>query len=261
MDSTMLDQIDDVTVREDASVQKARVELAAVHRLAVLDGLHEGTWNHFTVRHPTRPGRLLMTPPDTHWSQVRASTIIDVGPEFPRFGSSWIAYRIHTPLHEARPDISCVLHVHSPALTAMSMLADCRLRMTDQNALDFYGRVAVTDELDALQEADMRQGEVMAEALGDSCTVLLLRNHGAAVAGPTIAAAYHDLYTLDRTCHAQLMALATGEPLRELSDAQAAQYQERSAVDEQSGGIVDSGGKHLAAMMDVLNATEPDYAS
>jgi len=36
---------------------QARVDLAAAHRLAVMHGLHEGIFNHLTLRIPPRPGR------------------------------------------------------------------------------------------------------------------------------------------------------------------------------------------------------------
>src|SRR5687767_13096620 len=135
---------------ETASAEElaARIDLAAAHRLAVRDGLAEGTWNHLTLTHPEDDERMLMTPPDTHWSQVTASSLLDVGPDSEPRGSAWIAYRIHYPIHAAHPDARCVFHVHSPGVVAISMLEDCRLRMVEQSALHFYGRCAVTAEFD-----------------------------------------------------------------------------------------------------------------
>ena len=240
-------------------VKAARIDLAAAHRLAVRDGLNEGTWNHLTLSHPDDPERMLMTPPDTHWSQVTATSLLDVGPDFHPDGSAWIAYRIHYPVHSARPDARCVLHVHSPAIKAMSMLQDCRLRMVDQSALMFYNRCAVTEEFDGLQDANTDQGKVMAESMGENCSVLFLRNHGAVVTGPTVGKAYSELYMLERTCASQLMALATGLPLTELSEQQMQVFTARTKVDQEqndTGGILD---RSFAAMKRVLDATEPDY--
>ncbi|MBT7760066.1 MAG: hypothetical protein HN732_22240, partial [Rhodospirillaceae bacterium] len=36
----------------DAAQRQARIDLAAAHRLAVKDGLHEGIFNHFTLAVP-----------------------------------------------------------------------------------------------------------------------------------------------------------------------------------------------------------------
>lgn len=249
------------TVANETSdrVRGARIDLAAAHRLAARDGLAEGTWNHLTLTHPEDPDRMLMTPANEHWSQVTASSLLDVGPGFDPSGSAWVAYRIHGPVHAARPDARCVLHVHSPAVTALSMLEDCRLRMVDQTALTFHGRVAVTAEFDGLQAANEDQGKVMAAALGEHCTVLILRNHGAVVTGPTVAQAYVDLYLLERTCSAQIKALATGLPLNELSEEQLAAFVARSRTDRNENGMADVFARNFEAMKRVLDRAEPDY--
>jgi ribulose-5-phosphate 4-epimerase/fuculose-1-phosphate aldolase len=239
-------------------VRDARVDLAAAHRLAVRDGLSEGTWSHLTLIHPEDPERMLMTPPYRHWSQVTASSLLDVGPGFDGDGAAWVAYRIHYPVHAARPDAACVLHVHSPALTALSLLEDARLRMVEQSALYFYGRIAVTDEFDGLEDANMDQGKVMVEALGERCTVLILRNHGVVVTGPSVAQAYVELYMLERTCRAQLTALATGLPLNELTDEQLRRFEARHKVDVEKNGLADQ-GPHFEGMKKVVDAAEPDY--
>jgi ribulose-5-phosphate 4-epimerase/fuculose-1-phosphate aldolase len=240
-------------------IRDARIDLAAAHRLAVRDGLSEGTWNHLTLAHPEDPERMLMTPPDTHWSQVTATSLLDVGPGFDPKGAAWVAYRIHHPVHAARPDARCVLHLHSPAVVAMSMLEDPRLRMVEQSALMFHGRVAVTEEFDGLQEANTDQGKAMADALGPDCSILILRNHGAVVTGPTVGQAYVELYMLERTCNAQLKALATGLPLNELSPEQLSAFEARTRVDRDEHGMGEVLGRSFEAMKRVLDTTEPDY--
>ena len=44
--------------------------------------------------------------------------------------------------------------------------------------------------------------------------VLFLANHGVIVCGPTVAAAFDDLYYLERACMLQVLAMGTGKPLR-----------------------------------------------
>ena len=58
------------------SLQELRFELAAAHRMAVLDQLNEGTWNHFTAIVPGRPDLMLTTPVDRHWRQVTAESLV-----------------------------------------------------------------------------------------------------------------------------------------------------------------------------------------
>ncbi|MBU2531470.1 MAG: rRNA adenine methyltransferase, partial [Alphaproteobacteria bacterium] len=51
---------------------QARIDLAAAHRIAVMEGLHEGIFNHLTLRVPGKD-RYYQIPFGTHWSEVTAS--------------------------------------------------------------------------------------------------------------------------------------------------------------------------------------------
>lgn len=240
---------------ESVTIRRGREDLAAAHRLAVRDGLNEGTWNHFTLSHPVDGRRMFQTPSYTHWSLVTAENLVEVGPDFVADDEmEWTAYRIHHPLHEAREDAACVLHVHSPNLVAYSMLEEPRFRALDQNALLLAGRVAWTQEFDGLAADDEEQGRLMAEALGDSATILILRNHGAVVTGPTVADAYTDLYLLERVVQAQLMAFATGLPLRELGERELRTYS-----GDRTAGMNEFRRRHFEAMKDLLDAEGSDF--
>jgi ribulose-5-phosphate 4-epimerase/fuculose-1-phosphate aldolase len=54
---------------------QARYDLAAAHRLSVMYGLNEGTWNHMSLNHPEDSNLTLNSPGYTHWSQVSASNL------------------------------------------------------------------------------------------------------------------------------------------------------------------------------------------
>jgi len=242
---------------DDTVVLAARADLAAAHRLAVMDDLHEGTWNHFSRRLPGSDRRFLFTPPSVHWSQVTASNLIELGPEdeaelAERNDLTWVGYRIHAPILWARPEIEAVLHVHSPYIVAVSMFEDPRFEPAEQNALDFTGRVAVTDTYDGEMPQDIRHGEELARALGDR-DVLILRNHGAVIVGRTLAEAYTDVYALERAARAMILALSTGRPLR-LVDSEVA---ERLMQDNEDMAFKLA---HFEAMKSVLAAREPDFA-
>lgn len=241
----------------EAAVQ-ARIDLAAAHRLAVMDDLHEGTWNHFSRRLPGDPRRFLITPPSVHWSQVTASSLVEHGPEDQATveaegGLAWVAYRIHAPILWARPDVEAVLHAHAPHLLALSMLEDAELPPAEQNALDFQGRIAYTEVYDGEFDQDIRHGEALAKALGDA-DVLVLRNHGTIVVGRTLAEAYTDLYSLERAAKALILALSTQRPLRLVP----VEVAEQLMADNDDLGFKVA---HFEAMKRVLDAREPDYAS
>ncbi|MCP5152886.1 MAG: class II aldolase/adducin family protein [Ectothiorhodospiraceae bacterium] len=234
--------------------QQVRVDLAAAHRLAVMDDLHEGTWNHFSVMSPSQPELMIITPGDTHWSQIRASELTVMGPQAEIVSgrepnpAAWI---IHYPVHRARPDAQCLMHIHAPYSTALCMRKDWKLdTRCCQAAAFFHGRVAYFDEYDG-DLRDASEGERMAAALGDK-SVLLMRNHGALVAAPTIGRAYMDLYLLERACKFQMLAAGDGHEL--------GQIPERIAT-KMGNWARDVGREgHFAGMKRVLDAREPDYA-
>src|SRR5262245_20796418 len=62
-----------------ASEWDARVDLAAAHRLAVMHGLNEGIFNHLTQVVPGKPDRYYQIPFGMHWSEVKASSFMEVG--------------------------------------------------------------------------------------------------------------------------------------------------------------------------------------
>ncbi len=232
-----------------------RCDLAAAHRLAVRDGLNEGTWNHLSAVLPDDPARMLISPGYTHWSQVRAGNLALVddtgqlveGPA-PPTRAGWI---IHGPLHKARPDALCVMHVHAPYITALSMRADSSLdTCSSQQAAQFHGDVAVYEVYDGVLQ-DEAEGFHMAEVLGDK-RILILRNHGALVVGPSVGRAYLDLYQLERACMYQLLALAGGGRLQRIPENIAA---EMSAMARR--GHADP---HFGGLRRLLDEKEPDYA-
>jgi ribulose-5-phosphate 4-epimerase/fuculose-1-phosphate aldolase len=234
------------------SAKDARVDLAAAHRLSVRDNLHEGTWNHLSLVVPGSPDRILITPGHKHWSRVRASDLVELGPEadpddLKHDEAQWVGYRIHYPLHMARPDAACVLHAHPPYATALTIVEGGRLEMAEQNALEFHEQVGYNDEYDAGIPVGMDQGEAMAEALGERNCVLFLKNHGVVVVGATVAIAYTRLYVLERYCRVQAIAKSYGQPLALIPE-----HRRNGAGD----GYKED---HFAAMKDLLDELEPDY--
>ena len=235
---------------------EARLDLAAAHRLAVRDGLNEGTWNHLSLMSPDDPESMLISPGHTHWSQVTASNLALVGPDGQcqdaaagPIRAGWI---IHAPVHRARRDARCVMHVHAPYTTALSMLADTQLdTRSSQQAAQFHGDVAYFEVYDGLLQEES-EGSRMAEALGDK-RVLILRNHGALVAGPSVAAAYLDLYQLERAAMYQILALSSGGKLTQIPEEVAAATSREARAGQHEA--------HFQGMRQALDKSDPDYAT
>lgn len=233
------------------AIRQARVDLAAVHRMAVLDNLNEGTWNHLSVAVPGTPSRMFVTPAAHHWRQVSAGNLVTVeadGSADGRYDRS--AYNIHHPIHQARPDALCILHAHPPYATALSMIEGGRLEMADQNALALYGRIAYDDDYDGFILDPAQTGRLI-EAIGDA-RALVLRNHGVLVVGPTVAEAYCDLYQLERACYFQHIAAGFGRRLAKVPP----EVGHAAARDADASGYKLD---HFAAMKRLLDAEQPDY--
>lgn len=235
---------------------RIRKDLAAAHRLAVRDGLNEGTWNHFSYVSPDEPDKMLITPDRTHWRMVTASNLalldkdggLIEGIRPPRL-AGWI---IHAPVHRSRSDANCVMHVHSPYIVAMSIRTDISFdTQLSQQAAQFHDDVAYYDVYDGLLEAE-EEGYRMADALGDK-RILLLRNHGAMVVAPSISRAYLDLYQLERACMYQLLSGAANDNRVQRIPADVAAGMSAAVRAAPVDGDFD-------AMVEVLDALEPDYA-
>jgi len=240
--------------------RRARIDLAACHRLAARFGLNEGIDNHLTLLVPGRAERFYLAPFGLLWSEVKASDLMEVD-----FGGSVVAGRglvedtalyIHLSVHRLKPAAHCVLHTHMPYATALSMLEEPRLEMAGQNAVGFHGDIAWVD-YNGLA-LDYSEGERLARALGDK-SVLLLRNHGVLVTASSPARAFERLYFLERACQVQLLALATGRPLRILPEsvvqATLAQFRDCAKV-----GGVERTELHFQALKRLLDRSEADYA-
>jgi len=240
--------------------RQERIDLAACHRLAVHFGLNEGIDNHFTVLAPGAAGEFLLAPFGLHWSEVKASDfmVINFGGRVVR-GDGAVedsALCIHLPIHRDCPHARVVLHTHMPYATALGMLDDPHIVMSGQSALMFHDRVAYYD-YNGLA-FDQREGEHMAEALGDK-SVMILRNHGVLVVGETLGQAFERLYFLERVAQLQLLAMSTGRPLRPIPGA----VMQRT-VEQYAGGTTVGGRErtqlHFDALKRLLDRTAPDYA-
>ena len=90
-----------------AAEWQARVDLAAAHRLAVMHGFHEGIFNHLTLTVPGKPDRYYQIPFGLHWSEVKASTFMEVGYDGTvKRGAGDVersCYCIHAPIHRLLP--------------------------------------------------------------------------------------------------------------------------------------------------------------
>jgi ribulose-5-phosphate 4-epimerase/fuculose-1-phosphate aldolase len=210
--------ISSMQARCSAAEWQARVDLAACYRLVDLYGMSDMMANHISSHVPGEAGAFLINAYGMMYEEITASSLIkvDLGGEFlakPDFGEldygiNRAGYVIHSAIHEARPELACVIHTHSWASMAVSAL-ECGLLPITQTAMRFlkigyhdYQGVVLDEAEKSSLLADLGQGEA-----------LILRNHGALVVGRTVGEAFNWMHRLEFACHTQLAAMATGAKL------------------------------------------------
>lgn len=235
---------------------EARIDLAAALRWADRLGLGEGICNHFSLEIPGRPGHFLINPQGLHWSEVTPGDLVVVDAAGRavegRHRVEPTAFFIHGAMHRSKPAARCVLHTHMPYATALTVVHGGRLEWASQNSLKFHGRVAYDDNYNGLA-LDESEGERMC-ALGNEADVLFLANHGVIVCGPTVAAAFDDLYYLERACMLQVLAMGTGKPLRIVSERIAGLTAGQMAQDAEQTEL------HFAAVKRMLDRDDPGWS-
>ncbi|MFI4888954.1 MAG: class II aldolase/adducin family protein [Steroidobacterales bacterium] len=234
-----------------------RVDLAAAFRwLARLD-MHESVANHLSVAVSADGTKFLINPRGRHFRRVSASDLLllDAGdsttlrrPDAP----DPTAWYLHARLHAALPQARCVMHVHSRHATALGCLQDSTMYPIDMNTMRFFNRVALDDGFTGMALSD-GEGERVAGLMRDGRTVLLMANHGVLVTGPSIAAAFDELYYFERAAQTLLMCYATGKPLRILPDSLAA-LTERQWRDYGQLAL-----DHFDNIKAILDEEEPSY--
>ncbi|MDX2060624.1 MAG: aldolase [Gemmatimonadales bacterium] len=235
-----------------------RTDLAAALRWAERLGLNEGIDNHFSCAVSPDGHRFLVNPLGFHWRELRASDLVLASADRTILeGTNQVedtAFFIHSRLHLNHPRARAVLHTHMPYATALTIMEHGRLEMVSQNALQFYGRIAYLDDYEGLA-LDHSEGDRMAAAMGDK-TVLFLGHHGVIVTGPTIHAAWNDLYFLERACMVQVLAMSTGRPLRPIPERVMAEMVRAMNTNPDA---VDQPRKHLEALKRILGREAPDF--
>jgi ribulose-5-phosphate 4-epimerase/fuculose-1-phosphate aldolase len=239
------------------AVRDARVDLAACFRMAARLGLHEGICNHFSFVVPGRDDLFLVNPYGWAFAEVTASRLLVCDFDGHVVAGNGVpeptAFHIHARIHMRKPRAKAAFHTHMPNATALAMLEGPPLAWAGQTALKFHGRTVVDEDYNGLA-LDSAEGDRIADSLGDA-DVVFMKNHGVLVVGGSVAAAWDDLYYLERACEAQRLAMATGRPLKALPEQVAA----RTAA-QMRDGDGDSARLHLESVKRILAKCEPDFS-
>ncbi|KAM6346677.1 alpha-adducin isoform 9-T9 [Podargus strigoides] len=189
-----------------------RCKLAAFYRLADLFGWSQLIYNHITARVNSEQEHFLIVPFGLLYSEVTASSLVKINIQgdvvdrgSTNLGVNQAGFTLHSAIYAARPDVKCIVHIHTPAGAAVSAMK-CGLLPISPEALSL-GEVAYHDYHGIL--VDDEEKVIIQKNLGPKSKVLILRNHGLVSVGETVEEAFYYIHNLVLACEIQVRTLAS----------------------------------------------------
>ncbi|XP_058715255.1 beta-adducin isoform X2 [Poecile atricapillus] len=189
-----------------------RCKVGSIHRLLDLYGWAQLGHAAVTLRVSKEQEHFLVAPQGLACSEVTAASLVKVnvlGAVVEQGSTSFApdarSFSLHAAIYAARPDIRCIVRLHTPAAAAVSAMrcgllpiSRAALLLGDVAYFDFRGEVE--DEADRVE---------LQKCLGPTCKILVLRNHGVLALGDTAEEAFYSIFHLQAACEVQVSALAS----------------------------------------------------
>uniref|UniRef100_A0A4W5QGQ7 Adducin 3 (gamma) b n=1 Tax=Hucho hucho TaxID=62062 RepID=A0A4W5QGQ7_9TELE len=219
----MVTPVNDLYGVESASFTKGekqcRCKLASVYRLVDLFSWAHFTSSYITVRVSKEQDHVLIIPQGLSFTEVTAGNLVKVNMigDVVDQGSTYLdvdhfGFSPHSAIYSMRPDIRCIIHIHTSATAAVSSMK-CGILPISQEAL-VLGDVAYFSYQGFLD--DQEEKVEFQKALGPTAKVLVLRNHGLVALGETIEEAFHYIYHSQQACEIQVSALQCSAGVEDL---------------------------------------------
>ncbi|CAG2197636.1 ADD [Mytilus edulis] len=201
------------TTKYTKQEKQLRCKVASLYRVVDLNGWSYGIYNHISARINQEHEHFLINPFGVLYSEVTASSLVKVDmqgetidPGSTTLGINKAGFTLHSAIHQARPDIKCIIHLHTPEVVAVSTMKCGFLPLSQESLIvgdvsfhDYNGILVDQEERDALQRS-----------LGPTNKVMFLRNHGVVTCGSTVEEAYHYAVNVMSACLTQTKAVPAG---------------------------------------------------
>jgi ribulose-5-phosphate 4-epimerase/fuculose-1-phosphate aldolase len=197
-----------------ATERQLRIDLAACYRLVALFGWDDLVFTHISARIPGPEHHFLINPYGMLFEEITASSLVKVDAngtvvEPTDYPVNPAGFVIHSAIHAAREDVTCVLHTHTRAGVAVSAQREGLLPISQQAtvalaSLGYHGYEGI-----ALRDDEKPR---LVNDLGTNAA-LILRSHGLLTVGATIADAFLTMYVLESACQIQVLAQSGGAAL------------------------------------------------
>ncbi|XP_034059310.1 LOW QUALITY PROTEIN: alpha-adducin [Gymnodraco acuticeps] len=226
------------SISYDKGEKLLRCKLAAFYRLADLFGWSQLIYNHLTVRVNSDEERFLLVPFGLLYSEVTASSLVKVNIQgeivdrgSTNLGVNKAGFTLHSAIYASRPDVKCIVHIHTSAGAAVSAMK-CGLLPISPEALSL-GEVGYHDYQGILVNED--EVAVIQKNIGTNRKVLILRNHGLVTVGETVEEAFYYIHNLVTACEIQVRTLASAGGPDNLVMLDPTKYKSRPRVPESVG--------------------------
>ncbi|MED6277153.1 hypothetical protein CHARACLAT_010391 [Characodon lateralis] len=190
--------------------KQSRCKLATLYRLVDLFTWARFTSSYITMRVSKEQDHVLISPQGLSFAEVTAANlmkvniigdVVDQGST--DLGLDHFGFAPHAAIYSMRPDVRCIIHIHTPGTAAVSSMK-CGILPISQEAL-LLGDVSCFGYHGSL---DNKEEKVeFQKALGPTAKVMLLRNHGLLALGETVEEAFHYVYHSQQACEIQVNSL------------------------------------------------------
>nr|XP_053630858.1 protein hu-li tai shao-like isoform X3 [Cherax quadricarinatus] len=190
-----------------------RCKLAAIYRLVDMHGWTQNIYNHITARVSQDTEHFLLNPFGLLYHEITASSLVKVDMQgnvvetgSTNFGVNVAGFMLHSAIHSARPDLKCVVHIHHPAVVAVSALKQGLMPLSQESLL--LGDISYHEYQGIFVNPEEK--EKLARNLGPINKVMLLRNHGVVCCGESLEEAWYNTYHTILACETQMRMAPLG---------------------------------------------------
>jgi ribulose-5-phosphate 4-epimerase/fuculose-1-phosphate aldolase len=198
-------------------------DLVAGSRILADHGVLDA-YGHISVRSDKRPGHFLMSRSRAP-ALMTAADVMELGTDSEAVGGDkrkgFIERYIHGEIYRARPEVTAVVHSHSPSVIPFGVTRTMLRPIYHMGSFLWSGApvwdIRKVREQNDLLVRDRPLGEALAGALG-KCHCVLMRGHGMTVVGASVQeAVFRAIYT-EMNARLQLQAMQLKGPIEFLTD-------------------------------------------
>jgi len=213
------------------ALAQAKEEVARANRIIANEGVLDA-FGHVSMRHPTDPGRYLLSRsrgPELVEPDDILEFTLDSKPVVPPTKRLYSERVIHGCIYQARPDVNAVCHHHAPSILPFC-ISGMELKPVYHLGATLGETVPFWDSRDDFGDTTLivskpEEGASLARALGPNW-IVLMRRHGATVAGATLEELTFRTIYAARNAALQIQAHALGHvsPLNQAETRLAGEY-------------------------------------